>query len=251
NKAKVEEIIQKFTKEKVDLVFTLGTSATLPVFREMPTTPVIFSIVYDPIAAGIAKSWKSSGNNTTGTSSYVPMKKILDTIAHFPNLHKMAVLYTPGELSSEFELKNLTSAGKDKNNKIKIVPVPITTNEELDLLLPEVIRNFDAIYITASNLIDGHIDTIIPLTIKSKIVTVTFLEDMLNKGVLIGLGQDYYKLGVMCAQKALKIFKGVKPSDIPIDFHKTNDVVLNVKTAKEGQFQIPDALMKKVTKKIE
>ena len=67
NKARAAELVQKFAAEKLDLIITLGTSATVAVSREIKDVPIVFSVVYDPVEAGIAKDWKSSGNNTTGS----------------------------------------------------------------------------------------------------------------------------------------------------------------------------------------
>ena len=70
NKARAAELVQKFAAEKLDLIITLGTAATVPVSREIKDVPIVFSIVYNPVEAGIAKDWKSSGNNTPVCSTH-------------------------------------------------------------------------------------------------------------------------------------------------------------------------------------
>lgn len=80
SKAKAVELVQKFAAAKPDLIFTLGTQATLTVGREIKDVPIVFAVVYDPIEAGIAMDWKSSGNNTTGASSRIPMLKVVNIL---------------------------------------------------------------------------------------------------------------------------------------------------------------------------
>ena len=70
NKARAAELVQKFAAEKLDLIITLGTAATVPVSREIKDVPIVFCIVYNPVEAGIAKDWKSSGNNTPVCSTH-------------------------------------------------------------------------------------------------------------------------------------------------------------------------------------
>ena len=107
SKAKAAELVQKFAAAKMNLIFTAGTHATIAVTQEIKDVPIVFSMVYDPVEAGIAKSWKSSGNNTTGTSSKVPMSKLLGSLKQYAPVKRLAVLYTPGEKNPKAQLKDL------------------------------------------------------------------------------------------------------------------------------------------------
>ena len=248
NKAKAAELVKKFAAAKMDLIFTVGTHATIAVLQEIKDAPVVFSVVYDPVEVGIAKGWKSSGNNTTGTSSKVPMSKLLGSLKQYMSLKRLAVLYTPGEKNSEAQLKDLQ--GIQASYGIRIVPVPLTKTEELVQLLPVVLRSADALYITGSNLVNSQISTIVDMTIKAKVVTITHLEDLVEKGVLLGVCPDFYLMGRLAGYKALKIFKGAKPSSIPIESLKQFNVMINMKTAKAGGFQTPPDFMKTVKRAV-
>ncbi|HET6462133.1 MAG TPA: ABC transporter substrate-binding protein [Syntrophales bacterium] len=249
NKARAAELVQTFVAGKPDLIITLGTSATLAVSREIQDVPIVFSVVYDPVEAGIAKGWKSSGNNTTGSSSKIPMSRLMETLQHFTRVKRLAVLYTTGEKNSESVLKDLQRI--EANYKIKVIPVRLTKIEEVNQLLPEVLRTADALYVTGSNLIDSQVSLIADMATKAKVITITHLEDLAEKGVLLGVCADAYSMGQLAGEKAVKILKGGKPSSIPIELAKTSDVILNMKTVQKGQFQIPPNLMKTITRTIE
>jgi len=132
NKARAAELVQKFAAEKLDLIITLGTSSTIAVSREIKDVPIVFSMVYDPVEAGIAKDWKSSGNNTTG-----------------------------------------------------------------------------------SNLVNSQVSVIVGMATKAKVITITHLDDLVEKGVLLGVCANSYSVGQLAGEKAVKILKGGKPSSIP------------------------------------
>jgi putative ABC transport system substrate-binding protein len=55
NKAKAAELVQTFASAKLDLIIALGTSSTVIVAKEIKNVPIVFSVVYDPVDAGIAK----------------------------------------------------------------------------------------------------------------------------------------------------------------------------------------------------
>ncbi|NTV13355.1 MAG: ABC transporter substrate-binding protein [Desulfobulbaceae bacterium] len=249
NKAKAAELVQKFAAAKLDLIFTLGTSITLPVAREIKDVPLVFSVVYDPVEVGIAQGWQSSGNNTTGTSTMVPMTKVMEALLAFAPVKKLAVLYTRGEKNSELQLKDLQEV--QEIYKVKVLPIPLTSKENILQIVPEAARTADALYVTGSNLVSSEISTIVEIATQAKVVTVTHLDDMVEKGVLLGVTSDTYQLGRMAAEKAVKILHGAKPAALPIETLKDLNLVLNMKTVRAGQFQVPPAFMKMVKKKIE
>jgi putative ABC transport system substrate-binding protein len=90
NKAKAADLVSKFTEAKLDLIITVGTSITIPVVKQIKDVPIVFTMVYDPIESGIAKDWKSSGNNTTGTSPLVPMTELMDSLKRFIPAKRLA-----------------------------------------------------------------------------------------------------------------------------------------------------------------
>ena len=83
---------------------------------------------------------------------------------------------------------------------------------------------------------------------EAKVATITHRDDFVEKGVLLGVSENAYALGRVAGGKALKVLKGEKPSSIPIESTSKIDFILNLKTAKAGQFKIPPAFMKRVTK---
>jgi putative ABC transport system substrate-binding protein len=249
NKAKAAELIKAFAAAKMDLIITQGTSATAPVAREIKDVPIVFSVVYDPVEAGIAKAWESSGNNTTGASTKIPMSRVLDSLKAFAPVKYLSVLYSPGEKNSETQLRDLQEI--QARYQVKIIPVPITDKEGMSRILSEVVRTTDAIFITGSILVNSQIPMIVEMATKGKVITVTHLEDLVEKGVLLGVCANPYKLGRVAGKMASMILNGAKPSSIPIETLKEFDVVLNMRTARAGGFRIPPEYMKTVKRKIE
>jgi putative ABC transport system substrate-binding protein len=249
NKALAAELVKKFAAAKMDLILTVGTHATLAILHDIKDVPIVFTQVYDPVEAGIAKGWQSSGNNTTGATTKIPMSKLMDSLKLFLPVKNLAVLYTPGEKNSESQLGDLQEIQAQYG--IKIFPVPLTKPEEVQQLLPIVLRTTDALYITGSNFVDGQIAIIVDMATTARRVTISHLEDLIEKGVLLGVGPNSYQVGRLAGRKAVEIFKGAKPSAIPIETPKQIEVMINLKTAKAGGFQIPPDFKRTITKRIQ
>ena len=249
NKAKASDMVQQMAASPADLILTVGTHATLAVIQQIKRIPVVFTQVYDPVEAGIAHDLASSGNNSTGSITKLPMSTVMESLKLLLPVQRLGVLYTPGEKNSESQLKDLQSIPTSYG--IRIVPAPLTRTEDIPQLLPLVIGSTDALYLTGSNLVDSQLHRIMEMAIQAKRVTITHLEDLVKQGVLIGVVPSSYLIGRLAGEKAVKIFQGAQPSSIPIEPLKAFDVILNLKTAKAGEFTIPPEFMKTVEKTVD
>ena len=248
NIARAAELVSNITGTKMDLIFSIGTPITMALAKEIRDVPIVFSTVYDPVESGIAKRWESSGNNTTGVSTKIPMSMLLDSLIKFKPVKRLTVLYTPGEKQSVLVAQDLREIQSQYN--MKIIAVPFTKKEDFGQMLQEVVRTSDAIYISGSNLVTGQLATVVDMATKASVVTITHLEDLVERGVLLGVCADSYQVGRRAGEKGVKILKGAKPAAIPIDTMKKSSVILNMKTAREGHYEIPQEFMRTVTKKI-
>jgi putative tryptophan/tyrosine transport system substrate-binding protein len=249
SKAKATEAVQKFSGDKMDLIVTMGTSASVVAGRIIKDTPIVFSTVYNPVESGIAKDLKSSGNNTTGVTTMFPLSKIIYFMKEFAPVKTLAVLYTPDEKNTEAQLRELQRYQTE--TKIKVIPIIIASKEDLTRMIPEAVRVADAIFLTGSSVIGNSVPFIVEKANSVKIVTVTHLDDLVRKGALLGMGVDSYAAGRQAGKIAVRILKGAKPSSIPIEAGKKVNYFFNMHSAKAGQFSIPPNFLKKVTEVIE
>jgi ABC-type uncharacterized transport system substrate-binding protein len=249
NKAKAVELSKKFAASRTDLVIVLGTTATLIVMNEIKEVPIVFSMIYDPIDSRIVRDWKSSGNNTTGSSNNMPMSHVIHALKGLVRLKKLAVLYQPDERNSVGQLKD----HQEEQNKSqhRVVPVPITNKEDVTRILPNVIGSADALYISGGSILGEMVPTIADMTTKAKMITASNLKERVEKGLLLGVCANSYAVGLLAGEKAAKVLRGAKPSSIPIGTLKKFDVMVNMRTVRAGKFQIPTDFMKTVTNTIE
>jgi len=177
------------------------------------------------------------------------MSKVLDALKEFAPVKRLAVLYTPGEKNSEIQLKELQ--GVQASARIKIIPIILANKEEAAQALSAAAHTVDAFYLTGSSIIGETVPIIVDIANKAKAATITHLDDLAEKGALLGVCLNSYQVGRLAGKKAVKVLKGAKPSALPIEIMKKFDLIINMKTAKAGQFRISPAFMKKVTKTIE
>jgi putative ABC transport system substrate-binding protein len=248
NKGKVTELSKKMAAGGYDLVIAIGTSAAVPLAKEVKDIPLVFSMVYDPITSKIANAWESSGNNTTGASSMVPMSIIVDNLKKIAAVKRIGALYTPGEKNSEIQLKDLQALQETAG--IKVTPVPLSKKEDIGTILPEAVGGVDAFLLTGSAIVGENVAAIVDIASKSRVITVSHLDDLAEKGVLLAVSASPYQQGLLAGGKAAKILKGAKPASLPIETLKNLDVIINMKTAAAARITVPPDYLKTATRVI-
>src|SRR6185295_9112756 len=164
----------------VDAFVAVGTNSALPLAKAVQDKPIIITVVFDPIKAGIAKDWKSSGRNVTGSSSFVSLPAFMQRLCRYYTgdyaIRTVAVPYTPGEKNSEVQLAEVQSV--EKALHLKVVPVPVANAQDVSKWLKGLRGHADLIMITGSNIVATQSKEIIEASIREKVLTATHLEDL-------------------------------------------------------------------------
>lgn len=237
-----EQLAKDAHAKGADIYSALGTSALVPLSKEIKDKPIVFAVVYDPVGAGIAKDWASSGNNTTGGSNFVSISAFLHRLVKRSSLKvkTVQVLYTAGEKNSELELAEVRAGEQDLG--ITVAPVSVKSAEDVAKWAKDLAKDKpDMLVLTGSNAVGTHIAPISDAALKNKIMTVTHLEDIVQRGALYGLVADITQVAQIAGKDLAQVIRGANPSSIRIEYPLPK-LIINDKTASAGGFTIPDTL---------
>jgi putative ABC transport system substrate-binding protein len=247
NKTTVVDLAKKISAAKMDLVIPIGTTAAVAVADQVKDVPVVFAFVFDPVESKIAADWKSSGNNTTGSSSKSPAGVLLSTLKQLAAVKRLAVLYTPGERNTEAQLADIEAV---KDPQVTLLKIPIKSRTDVVTEVSKLGGAADALLLTGSSILGEAASQIVVLADKEKIITATQSDDHMDKGVLLGVTVNPTAVGRLAGKKAAQVLRGAKPSTLEIEALKTPDVILNLKTAKAIGLEVPAALKRAATRTI-
>lgn len=221
-----QTIAQKFVSDKKDLILAIATPSAQAVYNSTKDIPTVFTAVTDPVAAEIAKDWKSSETNLTGVSDMVPVDKQLDLLLKLkPEVKTIGVIYNTSEANSGVQVEDLKKEAKNFNLTVK--EISITNVNEINQNLNAVIKDIDALYTPTDNTVGSAYDLVWQVAINNNIPILGAEEAVVSKGGLCSIGIDYFKLGKETAYKAAEILGGKKPSEIEIT--TSNDMSYNNK----------------------
>ncbi len=261
NNDKLIEIINGLDLAKIDLIYVQTTNATQILKKTMEKDipklqgiPIVYILVTDPVDAGIVASWEHSGNNFTGVSPWVPVEAQFKVLKKVLDFKRLGMIHNPKEKNSVFQLEQAKALAKDMN--FILVAANFTTKDDLDSAMRTLEEEkVDAVWLPLVTTIKANQDILLKAVNERKLPCVAAQTDLASKkdkdAALLGLGPDYYKLGELAGRKALEIFAGKKPNDIPSETLKSFDLIINLQTAGKIGKKVPVNVLKMATQIIE
>ena len=99
--ANIPALLQNYDSQGLDLLVTLTTPCLTAACGTVKHTPVVFTYVYDPIAAGAGTSLTDHNPNVTGVGSFPPVEDTVAMIQRLiPGVRSVGTLYNSSEANS-------------------------------------------------------------------------------------------------------------------------------------------------------
>jgi putative ABC transport system substrate-binding protein len=246
NEEALTSYLDSVSGKKFDLVYAFGTTVAKTASQKMPKTPVLAGIVADPVAAGLIKSWKSSGNNITAVSHLASFSDQVNFITKLGKFKKAAMIFNPREENSVAAVPILGRLFSARS--IEFPTFAVNNQEKIDKAI-EIMKKIkiDIVYLPSDSYIIENAGRIIPKLTQNGILSYGSVKVLIDKGAAIGIVSSYFKVGEALSVKAKKILKGASPSSIP-SFRlplKDQTVMYNAKTVAELKYIIPESVKKK------
>jgi putative ABC transport system substrate-binding protein len=243
----------KLVQAKPDVIFTVATAPSIAVKQATRTIPLVFSIVGDPVQAGLVDSFAFSRNNVTGISSHnAPLSgkrlEILREIA--PKTKRILALVAINESAARAAFQYLAEAGGKLG--IQIARRDVTSKEDVEkALIEERLGAADAVFHVPSVLVTQHIEALIKKSQRERVPSIVYESSHAEMGALVAYGGDFRLFGIQGAKLVSKILKGAKPSEMPIETPERLMLTINMKTAKTIGLRIPSSVLERADRLIE
>lgn len=229
-------------KAGVDLIFTSQEAATQAAKDATKSVPIVFTLVGDPVGAGIVNKLAHPGGNVTGISSLqtelvAKRLEVLKTLT--PAVRRVWLIYYGVDLGTTPMITKALEAGRRMN--LEVVPKGVLDAGELKQVLHEV-RREDAVLAPEGSNPDLTI-AIIEQSLAARVPAVFGTALWIGYGGLISYGPDYYAQGVQAAALAAKILRGARPRDLPVEGAERIDLAVNLKTADLFGLAVPRKIL--------
>jgi putative tryptophan/tyrosine transport system substrate-binding protein len=248
---RLPELASELLNLPVDVLVTHGTPGTLAAKRATTTTPIVMAVSGDAVATGLVRSLSHPGDNITGSTYFNPelvTKRLELAKEAVPSTVKMGLLFNSNNSSDRLLLKTAEEAGQPLN--LEIVPLPIRTSDDIATILSPMRNRLDAVTVTDDGVVLSNAQAIAVLSREIGLPLYGFKE-ITHAGGLIGYSANVNELFRRAAVFVDKILRGIKPADVPVEQPTRFELVINMKTAKALQLQLPDTLLARADEIIE
>ncbi len=246
-------LIGELLAQKVAVLVTAGTPATLAVKKATTSVPLVMIAVGDPVGTGIVPSLNYPGGNITGLTSIsteMDAKRLELLREVVPTVSYIAVLWNAASPLQVLAEKQVQAAAQEL--RMKVLSLGVKTEEEIKDALAVMAREQpDALLVLADRLLLHHRALIMDFAMRHRLPGVYAYRELVEAGGLMSYGPSYADMHKRAAYFVDRILKGVKPGDLPVEQPPTFELVINLKVAKALGLTIPPSVLLRGTEVIQ
>lgn len=250
NMATAGQIAKQFVADNPDAILAIATPSAQALVAATSDIPIVFSAVTDPVEAKLVDSMSASGKNVTGASDVLPYEPQIALIQELiPQVKNVGYVYSPGEVNSTVVLKAL----KEKLSPlgINVVEAPAQKSSDITLAAQSLVGKVDVIYTSTDNNVINAYEALYQVAKAAKIPLISADTSTVERGAMAALGVNYHDLGKESGKIIARIFKGEKPTEIPVYVSENLDLYVSKKHASEQGVELPQAVLDRAAKVIE
>ena len=217
------------------------------------TIPIVFATVDDPVGAGVVSGYGGPGGNVTGVRVRAGDEpaKLLELLHELlPRAATIGVLVYRGGSGTTQDLASVETAAQLIGLHITVTPV--SSEIELDGAFADFAQaRLDAMLINNHRFFDLRRDQIIALAARYRIPAIYGFREYSADGGLISYGNGIRDAFRRAGVYTVRILKGEKPADLPVQAPNKYELAINLKTAKALGLIVSPALIARADKVIE
>jgi ABC-type uncharacterized transport system substrate-binding protein len=250
------ELLAEFAEDpirtQVDVILAGGDAGIRAAQQATATIPIL-AVTDDMVGSGLVSSLSKPGGNTTGVSllaTELDGKRQEILMEALPGLRRMAALADTNTTAPR-QLQALADAARARGVELSIHRVA-NPDEITPAIDAAKTLQAAAINVLASPLLFANQKVIIERTAALRLPAMYQWPDSAEQGGFVGYGPRIGELfREVMARQLIKILRGAKPADLPIEQPTKFELVINLQTARTIGHEVPAGLVLRADKVIE
>jgi putative ABC transport system substrate-binding protein len=227
----VPDLVAELVRLKVDVITTFGDLAPRIAQVATRTIPIV-TMSDDILGSGLIASLSHPGGNITGVTILSPelSAKRLELLQEIvPGMSRVAALWDPTTGTSQVTMTE--SAARSLKLKLQIVEVQ---NRDDIARVFRAARDgqAEAVNVLSSPFLASLYREIIDLAAEYRLPAIYQWKEHTEAGGLISYGPDLAGMWRQTAAIVIKVLRGAKPADLPVEQPTNFELVINLETAK-------------------
>jgi putative tryptophan/tyrosine transport system substrate-binding protein len=244
NYERFTELAAELVHLKPDVIVTGTTAAIRTLQRATTTIPIVLAYSTDPVGNDFVANLARPGGNITGLSgsSEDTSPKQLELVASVvTDISRIGLLGNPASPVYADVRKNAQTAAQKVG--LTLVSVEARNPQEIDRAFAALDNQRVQAFIAAADaVLFTQRRQIVELALRNRLPSMFSQREYAEAGGLMSYGENLSEFFRRAASFVDKIFKGAKPSDLPIEQPARFNLVINRKTADALGLTIPPRL---------
>jgi len=239
----------------VDVIIASGGNpANAAAMKATTTIPIIMTSSVDPVRAGLVASLARPGRNVTGLAADAGgeiLGKRFELLKEtLPNLSRLGILWNP---DVEF-VRSRQTAMTETARTLGLTTIPAEARgvETLEQAFATMMRErAQAFVVQGDSVLLNYRGQIAEMALRNRLPAASLQREYAEAGLLLTYGADLRDLYRRAAGFVDKIFKGANPAELPVEQPTKFELVINLKTAKALDIDVPPSVLARADEVIE
>jgi putative ABC transport system substrate-binding protein len=240
-----DALAAELVNQKVDLILTRGTPATLAARRATATIPIVMAAVADPVESRLVASLARPGGNITGltTASAELVPKRLELLkALAPKMTRVAAYANLANVAAAATWKDIETAARAMG--LEPLLLDVRAPEQIAPAFAQAVRQgAHGLVVGIETLSQSNRKAIVELAAEHRLPAMYAAREFVEAGGLMAYGVSYADLYYRAAGFADRILKGAAPGELPIERPAKFAFSINRRTAKSLDIVIPPDIL--------
>jgi putative ABC transport system substrate-binding protein len=245
NYDRLPALAAELVQRRCDVIVAATTPSVRAAKAATTTIPIVFAMAGDPVKLGFVASLNRPGGNMTGltllVSELVPKRlEILHEMV--PSAAVIGFLANTNNPNTPADIRDVQAAADSVGRKLLVVGAG--TDAEFDPAFAALIQGrAGALFVASDPLFNSRRDRLVALAAQHAIPTIYSWREFALAGGLMSYGNSIGEAMPQIAHYVVRILRGDKVSDLPVQQATRVELVINLKTARTLGLIVPPTLL--------
>lgn len=241
---RLPNLAAELVASNVDVIIALGP-ATWAAKSATSSIPIVIAFSGDPVGNGVVSNLAKPSGNITGfsyMSTDLAAKRIELISRAFPRGQRIGILYNPAEPATVLEMRETETAARAIG--VTLQPLSVSNPNELNDRFAAAVRDrINSLIVFTHGFAVLNRKLIIEQAALKGLPTMYGWRQFVEDGGLMSYGPNVPEMVRKAASYVDRIIKGENPGDLPIEQPARLELIVNLKTAKALNLDLPPGLL--------